>query len=218
MRIYTFVSVHKSVIKQLKKDILYKPINTIMKVTGKIKMLFVFAVSMMFANKAQAQDTAIKNYDQGFKLGFGVSGGYATQDPYKLALGADARLQYDLTKRYSLTLTTGFTNLFVSEADAFPSEATGKDLGFIPAKAGFKAFVWNDEFYVMGEAGAAFAVTNGFDQTSLILAPSIGYASKYIDVSLRYEHYSDFRKVNNNGTTGKGVGQIGVRLAYGFEL
>jgi hypothetical protein len=24
--------------------------------------------------------------------------GYATKDPYKLALGADARLQYDLTK------------------------------------------------------------------------------------------------------------------------
>ncbi|EIA08944.1 hypothetical protein [Flavobacterium frigoris] len=182
-----------------------------MKVTGKIKMLFVFAVSIMFANNAQAQDTAVKNYDQGFKLGFGVSGGYATQDPYKLALGADARLQYDLTKRYSLTLTTGFTNLFVSEAD-------GSDLGFIPAKAGFKAFVWNDEFYVMGEAGAAFAVTNGYDQTSLILAPSVGYATKYIDVSLRYEHYSDFPTVNNNGSTGKGVGQVGVRLAYGFEL
>jgi hypothetical protein len=38
-------------------------------------------------------------------------------------------------------------------------------LGFIPAKAGFKAFVWNDEFYVMGEAGAAFAVTNDYKQT-----------------------------------------------------
>jgi hypothetical protein len=48
--------------------------------------------------------------------------------------------------------------------------------------------------YVMGEAGAAFAVTNDYNQTSLILAPSIGYATKYIDVSLRYEHYSDFRK------------------------
>ena len=24
--------------------------------------------------------------------------------------------------------------------------------------------------------------------------------------------------INNNGTTGKGVGQVGVRLAYGFEL
>jgi len=183
-----------------------------MTLTKKIKMLSIVAVSMMFANNIQAQDAApAKNYDQGFKLGFGVNAGYATQDPYKLALGADARLQYDLTKRYSLTLTTGFSNLFVSEAD-------GSDLGFIPAKAGFKAFVWNDEFYVMGEAGAAFAVTNGYNQTSLLLAPSIGYASKYIDVSLRYEHYSDFRKVNNNGTTGKGVGQVGVRLAYGFAL
>jgi hypothetical protein len=45
----------------------------------------------------------------------------------------------------------------------------------------------------MGEAGAAFAVTNDYKQT-LILAPSIGYATKYIDVSLRYEHYSDFKK------------------------
>ncbi|HEY4617173.1 MAG TPA: hypothetical protein VIH09_03165 [Flavobacterium sp.] len=175
-------------------------------------MLSIVAVSMMFANNIQAQDAApAKNYDQGFKLGFGVNAGYATQDPYKLALGADARLQYDLTKRYSLTLTTGFSNLFVSEAD-------GSDLGFIPAKAGFKAFVWNDEFYVMGEAGAAFAVTNGYNQTSLLLAPSIGYASKYIDVSLRYEHYSDFPKMNSNGTVGKGLGQVGVRLAYGFDL
>jgi hypothetical protein len=24
-------------------------------------------------------------------------------------------------------------------------------MGFIPAKTGFKTFVWNDEFYVMGE-------------------------------------------------------------------
>jgi hypothetical protein len=37
----------------------------------------------------------------------------------------------------------------------------------------------------MGEAGAAFAVTD-YNQTSLILAPSIGYATKYIDVSLRF--------------------------------
>src|SRR3970040_405424 len=183
-----------------------------MTLTKKIKMLSIVAVSMMFANNIQAQDAApAKNYDQGFKLGFGVNAGYATQDPYKLALGADARLQYDLTKRYSLTLTTGFSNLFVSEAD-------GSDLGFIPAKAGFKAFVWNDEFYVMGEAGAAFAVTNGYNKTSLLLAPSIGYATKYIDISLRYEHYNDFARINNNGTAGKGVGQVGVRLAYGFEL
>lgn len=183
-----------------------------MKTTEKIKIAFVFAISVLFASNTNAQETAsTKNYNQGFRLGLGLTAGYAVHDPFKLALGADARLQYDLSKKYSLTLTTGYSNLFVSKAD-------GKDLGFIPAKAGFKAFVWNDQFYVMGEAGAAFAVSNDYDKTSLLLAPSIGYATKYIDISLRYEHYNDFARVNNNGSLGKGVGQVGVRLAYGFEL
>jgi hypothetical protein len=72
-----------------------------------------------------------------------------------------------------LTLTTGYTNLFVSKAD-FPGQTEGKDLGLIPA-AGFKAFIWNDQFYLMGEAGAAFAVSNvdnTRDKTHL-------YCSKY---------------------------------------
>ncbi len=179
-------------------------------------MFFVFAVAMMFANNAQAQETTNQdtNYDQGFRLGVGLNAGYSTNDPYKLALGADVRGQYDLSKRYSLTLTTGYTNLFVSKAD-------GKDLGIIPAKAGFKAFVWNDEFYVMGEAGAAFAtsnVENTRDDTSLLLSPSIGYATKYIDISLNYTHYNHFDRLNSNGSLGRGVGQVGVRLAYGFQL
>ena len=180
-----------------------------MKMTEKIKILFVFVIAIMFAGNANAQETA--KYDQGFRLGFGANAGYSIDAPYKLALGAHARVQYDLSKRYSLTLTTGFTNLFVSKAD-------GSDLGFIPAKAGFKAFVWNDQFYVMGEAGAAFAITNGYNKTSLLVSPTIGYATKYIDLSVHYEHYSDFAKVNNNGSVGKGVGQVGVRLAYGFAL
>ena len=180
-----------------------------MKMTEKIKILFVFVIAIMFAGNANAQETA--KYDQGFRLGFGANAGYSIDAPYKLALGADARVKYDLSKRYSLTLTTGFTNLFVSKAD-------GSDLGFIPAKAGFKAFIWNDQFYVMGEAGAAFAITNGYNKTSLLVSPTIGYATKYIDLSVHYEHYSDFAKVNNNGSVGKGVGQVGVRLAYGFAL
>ena len=180
-----------------------------MKMTEKIKILFVFVIAIMFAGNANAQETA--KYDQGFRLGFGANAGYSIDAPYKLALGADARVQYDLSKRYSLTLTTGFTNLFVSKAD-------GSDLGFIPAKAGFKAFIWNDQFYVMGEAGAAFAITNGYNKTSLLVSPTIGYATKYIDLSVHYEHYSDFAKVNNNGSVGKGVGQVGVRLAYRFAL
>ena len=177
-------------------------------IAGKIKLALVFTMAIFFGSQVQAQET---KYDQGFRLGIGANVGYATNDPYKLVLGGDVRGQYDLSKRYSLTLTTGFTNLFVSKAD-------GPDLGFIPAKAGFKAFVWNNQFYVMGEAGAAFAVTNGYNKTSLLLSPTIGYATKYVDISVHYEHYNDFARINNDGSNGKGVGQVGVRLAYGFKL
>lgn len=180
-----------------------------MKTTQKIKIAMIAVMAIFFANSTKAQESS--NFDKGFRLGIGATVGYGVHDPYKLTLSGDARLQYDLSKRYSLTLTTGYTNLYVSRAD-------GDDLGFIPAKVGFKAFIWNDQFYIMGEGGAAFAVSNDYHETSLLLAPSIGYATKNIDISLRYEHYNDFDRLNNDGSLGKGVGQVGVRVAYGFKL
>lgn len=194
-----------------------------MTISRKVTTGILAAAAFIFTATTQAQETknAATNYDQGFRLGVGLNAGYSTNDPYKLALGADVRGQYDLSKRYSLTLTTGYTNLFQSKADGFPGQTEGKDLGLIPAKAGFKAFIWDDQFYVMGEAGAAFAVSNvdnTRDKTSLLLSPSIGYATKYIDVSLNYTHYNHFDRINDNGSVGRGVGQVGVRLAYGFKL
>ena len=170
-------------------------------------IIAILAVS--FAGTMQAQETlqeSIDNYDQKFKLGIGANVGYVFDDPYDFSLGADVRLQYDLSQRTSLTLTTGFTNLFIGE--------DVKDLGFIPVKAGFKGFIWEDRFYLLGEVGAGFAVTNNYNETSLILAPGIGYATKFIDLSLRYEYYNDFPKANG----GEGVGQLALRLAYGFQL
>ena len=114
-----------------------------MKNLKNLRTLFFAVFALAITNTISAQETSeTSNYDQKFKLGFGVSGGIPTDgDDYDWALGGDVRLQYDLSKRTSLTLTTGFTNLFVG--DDVP------DLGFIPAKAGFKAFVWEDQFYVM---------------------------------------------------------------------
>ena len=180
-----------------------------MKTSLKWKGLLALAFLIFGAANVNAQ-TADDNYDQGFRLGFGLNGGIVFDDPYDWSLGADARLQYDLSKRTSLTLTTGFTNMFIGDDI--------KDLGFIPVKAGFKGFVWEDQFYIMGELGAGFAVTNDYDETTLILAPSIGYANKYFDASIRYEHYTDFPTVDNSGNTDKGVGQLVLRLAYGFKL
>lgn len=188
----------------------YNFFNNIKNKNMKKNLKTIIAVlALGFAGTIQAQETtqeAIDNYDQKFKLGIGANVGYIFDEPYDYSLGADVRLQYDLTQRTSLTLTTGFTNLFIGDDI--------EDLGFIPVKAGFKGFIFEDRFYLMGEVGAAFAVTNDYDKTSLLLAPSIGYATKYIDLSLRYEYYNDFPKANG----GEGVGQLALRLAYGFDL
>lgn len=173
-----------------------------MKITEKIKIVMALAISILFANNSNAQETAkTQDYDKGFRLGFGLNGGIPiNNDTYDWALGGDVRLQYDLSKRTSLTLTTGFTNLFINQQDV-------KDLGFIPAKLGFKAFVWEDQFYVLGEVGGGFAVTNGYEQNTSIWSPGIGYANKKFDLSLRYEAYPDYD-----------TEQIALRIAYGFKL
>lgn len=171
-----------------------------------IAVLFLF---LLGTTSIMAQDIPGDKYEQKFKLGIGANVGYPFEDPYNLNVGGDVRLQYDLSKRYSLTATTGFSNLFVSGDD--------NDLGYIPAKLGFKAFILKDKFYLMGEAGAAFAVTNKYNDKSLLLSPGIGYATKYIDISVRYEYLPDFPSIRNDAAD-KGLGQVALRLAYGFKL
>src|SRR5690606_13480224 len=124
--------------------------------TKQIRILMCAAVLSLFTFSTQAQTTLTTTpaedamYDKGFRLGFGIAPGYVFEEPYDFALGADVRLQYDFSQRYSITLTTGFTNLFAGDVN----NVEVKDLGFIPLKAGFKAFIWEQSFYLMGEAGA----------------------------------------------------------------
>lgn len=131
-----------------------------------------------------------------FRLGFGFNGGIPLKKTFDFSLGADLRLQYDISLKTSLSATTGYTNLF--------SDSNGNS-GFIPAKLGFKSF-FGDQFYILGEVGAAIGTKSGMG-TSFLWAPGIGVATKHIDVSLRYENYEKFN-----------TGQISLRLAYGYKL
>ncbi len=167
--------------------------------TGIRSLLIAAMVTFSTAGFAQQGASSPENYKQGFRLGFGLNAGAVTGDYFNWSLGADARLQYDFSKRTSITLTTGYTHLF--------GDNDVPDLGFIPVKGGFKAFVWDDEFYVLGELGAGFSVTNDYDKTAFLWAPGIGYATKYIDISVRYEGMTDFK-----------ADQVALRLAYGFKL
>ncbi|MDI1256303.1 MAG: hypothetical protein PSV16_09380 [Flavobacterium sp.] len=182
-----------------------------METKTKLKGIMVLAFAILFGINANAQQAvtlpeSAKGYDQNWRLGFGINGGYAFEDPYGATLGVDARIQYDLSKRTSVTLTSGYTHFFL--------DGDLDDMGVVPVKAGFKGFIYGDSFYLMGEVGAAFQVTKDYNDTSLLVAPSIGYATKYIDWSLRYEYYPDFLKASGD----KGVGQIALRVAYGFKL
>lgn len=169
-----------------------------MKTVKRIFALFI-ATTAIFATlevKAQDQTTAPEpDYLRHWRIGFGINGGVPINDVYHYSLGTDARLQYDITTKTSLAFTTGYTHLFADE----------KDGGFIPAKLGFKAFLGN-QFYVLGEAGGAFGTTKEMGNSTL-WAPGIGVAMKHIDISIRYENYSEYD-----------TGQVSCRLAYGFRI
>ncbi|MFL9830899.1 hypothetical protein ACSV4D_04825 [Flavobacterium sp. ARAG 55.4] len=162
----------------------------------------------LFSNYASAQLQS-ENYNRNFKLGFGLNAGLPFNDPYTFNLGADARLQYNISETYSICLTTGYNNLFVEDG--------GTNFGYIPVKVGYKTFIFSNEFYVMGEFGGAFSTTKAYSDNSLLFCPSLGYATKYVDISLRYEFLKDFPVIKDN-VADDGLGQIMVRLAYGFDL
>tara|TARA_R110000823_G_scaffold118986_10_gene243148 strand:- start:1419 stop:1892 length:474 start_codon:yes stop_codon:yes gene_type:complete len=150
-----------------------------------------------------------EKYDRNFKLEIGLNAGLPFNDPYEFNLGADARLQYNISETYSLTFTTGLNNLYVKD--------DGKNFNYIPIKVGYKTFLFSNAFYVMGEIGAALSVTDVYNKNSMIFAPSLGFVKKYVDVSVRYEFLKDFPIIKEN-TVDHGLGQIMLRIAYGFDL
>lgn len=167
-----------------------------MRNVNRLLVLFALTTGLLVTTNGKAQESNPQpEYLHHWRIGYGLNGGIPTNDAYNFSLGADGRLQYDLTRKTSLAVTTGYTHLF----------SPGDDGGFLPAKLGFKAFLGN-QFYVLGEAGGAFGTTKELGN-SFLWAPGIGVATKHIDVSLRYENYSDFN-----------TGQISLRLAYGFLL
>lgn len=159
-----------------------------MKTLLKIIILTIFLL-LVFTTNAQ-------KFEKGFRLGYGLNGGIPVNKQFDFSLGADVRLQYDLTLKTSLSATTGYTELF--------SKPEG-DRGFIPLKLGFKSFLGN-QIYILGEAGQAVGLKKEFG-SSFLWTPGIGIATKHIDVSLRYENYTKYE-----------TGQISFRLAYGYKL
>jgi hypothetical protein len=171
-----------------------------MKFSTKLFASAVAAVALLFSTSADAQNSR--------KFGLGVNLGIPTSDFYSFAIGADARLQFDVSKQVSIPLVTGYTHLIGKELD---NNVKVSDFGYIPLKTGLKVFF--DEsgsgLYGLGEIGAAFGVTKNAG-TSFLYAPTLGYSfSSGLDLGIKYEGLS------------KGSGdqnQVALRIAYGFKL
>lgn len=175
-----------------------------MKSSTKFLASAVAAVAIFFTTNVSAQ-----------KLGFGANVGVPTSSLYGLSLGADVRVQFDVTKQLSVPVATGYTNFFAKDNRFLPTGEKLRDYGYIPVKTGLKYFFdpTGSGVYAMGEVGAAFGVTN-HAKTTFLYAPTLGYSwSNGLDLGLKYEN------------TGKGVdyignntGQIALRIAYGLKL
>jgi hypothetical protein len=103
-------------------------------------------------------------------------------------------------------------------------DGTGLDatnIQLLPVKAGLKFFPISN-FYIQGEAGAAFLLNksnlNDDKSAAFVYAPQIGYqfplgGKSYIDAGVRYEGTTKFNSAVDNSK----VNFVGLRVAYAFD-
>jgi hypothetical protein len=181
-----------------------------MKKATKLVAGAVAALALFFTTNVNAQD--------GHKFGIGLNVGVPTGDEYNFALGADARVQFDVSKQLSIPITVGYTNYFAKDYTINSTTFKGQDLGYIPVKAGAKIF-FNESgsgLYGLAEVGAAFGVTKDA-KTGFLYSPAIGYSfNSGLDVGVKYEGISNAREQTIQYS--KNTGQVALRIAYGFKI
>jgi len=169
-----------------------------MKNSTKLFASAVAALALFFTTNVNAQSGDSK----ALRLGIGVSAGIPTNDNYSFAIGGDLRLQKDFSSNISGILSAGYNNFSLKD------EAGGGNYGMIPVKAGAKIF-FAESAYFSGELGAGFGTKSG-SKTAFLWAPGIGYGfDNGLDLGLRYEGAE---------VSGGSLGQVALRVAYGFKL
>ncbi len=197
-----------------------------MKNSFKISALIVAFAGFALGAKAQTTTSATtktSTTSNGVVLSIGVDAGIPTgnlSNNYNWNLGGSVQAAFPIVSNsLYVTVNAGYNNVFgKNNIDNTGIDATNIQL--LPVKAGLKFFIVPN-FYVQGEAGAAFLLNKnnlGADKSAaFVYAPQIGYqfplgGSSYLDAGVRYEATSKYFDNSDNGK----VNFFGLRVAYAF--
>lgn len=180
--------------------------------TPKLLCTVLVAITLFVCSNVNAQSVPASK----LRFGIGVDGLLPvgnTSNTLNFGLGVTPRLQYGVSDRFALTFTSGIYHFFPKTvtyppSGSFPGFTAKYKSDIIPVKAGFKFFA-GQNFYLAGEAGAAFEVAEGGGRVHFLWSPGIGYATKKWDIGARYENFSG---------NGYSDGVTALRVAYGFGL
>jgi hypothetical protein len=201
-----------------------------MKSTFKISALVVAFAGLALGAKAQTTTTPTTpakttTTSNGVIFSVGVDAGIPTgklSDAYNWSIGGSVQADIPVVPhQLFVTVNAGYNNIFGKNNIAVAGTTVdAPNIQLLPVKAGLKFFPIHN-FYVQGEAGAAFALnksTVGFDKSAaFIYAPQIGVqfplsGNSYLDAGVRYEGSTKF----NSDVNDSKVNFVGLRVAYAF--
>ncbi|MGZ3873726.1 MAG: hypothetical protein ACXVJD_12460 [Mucilaginibacter sp.] len=195
-----------------------------MKSTLKIAGLILAFAGLTFGAKAQTSTTtSTTTSSNGIVLSIGVDAGIPTgklSDTHNWNIGGSIQADIPVAQSLFFTLNAGY-NSVQGKNNVLGTGIDATNIQLLPVKAGLKYFLVPN-FYVQGEAGAAFALNKsdvGYDKSAaFVYAPQIGYqfplgGSSYLDAGVRYEASTKF---NSNIDNSK-VNFFGLRVAYAFS-
>lgn len=198
-----------------------------MKTTLKISALALAFAALSFGAKAQTSTTTTSTKtttSNGVLLSIGVDAGLPTgklSDSYNWNIGGSVQADIPVAQNLFVTINAGYNSIQgKNNIDGTGVDATNIQL--LPVKAGLKYFLIPN-FYVQGEAGAAFLLNKsdlGDNKTAaFVYAPQIGYqfplgGKSFIDAGVRYEASTKF----NSDYSDSKVNFFGLRVAYAFGL
>jgi len=205
-----------------------------MKSTLKISALVLAFAGLALGAKAQTSTTTTSTKtttsSNGVILSIGVDAGIPTgklSDNYNFNIGGSVQADLPVAQNLFVTLNAGYNSIQGKNNISVltPGGVTSVDatnIQLLPVKAGLKYFVVPN-FYVQGEAGAAFLLNksdlNDDKSAAFIYAPQIGYqfplgGKSFIDAGVRYEASTKFSNTFDDSK----VNFFGLRVAYAFGL